>query len=395
MGTRWVIHVDLDAFYASVEELLDPSIAGQPVLVGGSPETRGVVASASYKARAYGVRSAMPMSQAIRLCPHAIVRPVRMKLYAEYSQRVLQILRHYTPLVEPISIDEAFLDVTGCERLWGPAEHIGHRIQERISKELGLSASLGIAGNKLVAKIACSLGKPKGFVVVPPGNEAAFLAPLPVDALWGVGKVTAQALHNIGVETIGQLAELSLEYLVSRFGAHGRSLYLHARGIDDTPVAPFHRTKSISHEHTFARDVSDLAELERCLLGLCDRVAARLRRRNLAARTVTLKMRYADFRTVTRRVTLKEPTDIPDTFYREAVRLLRLEWGRGATIRLLGVGVSGLVPAAQQLALFERNQSRLRRLNLVLDAIREKYGSEAILRASLLRGPEDSEANSA
>ena len=390
MSTRRIIHVDLDAFYASVEELLDPSIAGKPILVGGSPEGRGVVSSASYAARAYGIHSAMPMGQALRLCAHAVIRPGNMKRYVEYSQRVRRICEDYTPLVEPISIDEAFLDVTGCQTRWGSGEQVGRLIQERISVELGLPASFGIASNKLVAKIACSLGKPRGLLVVPPGEEAAFLAPLPVDALWGVGTVTAQSLRDVGIETIGQLARLPQDHMESHFGTHGESILRRAKGMDDAPVSPSRPVKSISHEHTFSRDVCDWGEMERHLLRMCDRVSERLRHKGLAARTVTVKIRYSDFSTITRRATLEEATDIPDIFHREAIRLLHRACQGGALVRLLGVGVSGLMPASRQLTFLgdrDETQRRLRELNRVLDAIREKHGSRAIRRASLLHRP--------
>ncbi|MBC7260640.1 MAG: DNA polymerase IV, partial [Chloroflexi bacterium] len=271
---RSVIHVDLDAFFASVEELLDPSIAGLPIIVGGDPAKRGVVASASYAARAYGVRSAMPMAQALRLCPQAIVRHGHREAYASYSRRVMAILAEYTPLLEQVSIDEAFLDVTGCEQLFGPPEEIARCIQQRIRSELGLPASLGVASNKLVAKVASTLAKPRGLLVVPPGEEAAFLAPLAVEYLWGVGKVTAERLHSLGVQTIGQLAALPDQQMRAIFGSAAAEMHRRALGIDDSPVGIEARRKSVSQEHTFPRDVADIRTLQRYLLEMSEELAA-------------------------------------------------------------------------------------------------------------------------
>lgn len=301
---RQIIHLDLDAFFASVEELLDPSLVGLPILVGGSPEGRGVVSSASYAARAYGVHSAMPMSQALRLCPQAVVRHGHHREYSSYSRRVMSILAEYTPLLEPISIDEAFLDVTGSEQLFGPADQLAHRIQQRILAELGLPSSLGVASNKLMAKIASDLAKPKGVLLVPAGQEAEFLAPLPIDRLWGVGEVTSQRLRSSGIQTIGQLAALSEQPMKALFGSGAEGMRRRALGIDDRPVGPSGPHKSISQEHTYAQDVGDLQVLRRTLLDMSEDVAAQLRKHGECARTVVLKIRYPDFRTYTRRVTL-------------------------------------------------------------------------------------------
>lgn len=386
---RRIIHVDLDAFFASVEELLDPRIAGLPIIVGGDPAQRGVVSSASYAARAFGVRSAMPMSQALRLCPQAVVRRGHYHEYRRYSRQVMAILEAYTPLVEPLSIDEAFLDVTGCERLWGPAETIARTIQQRIFSECRLPCSVGVAGNKLVAKIACSLHKPRGFVVVLPGQEASFLAPLPVEYLWGVGSVAARRLHDLGLHTIGDLAAVPKETLMYAFGNQGATLYEYARGIDDRPVAPEGRRRSLSHERTFARDVHEQVELQRTLLALSDEVAARLRRNGLQGNVIGLKLRYGDFTTVTRRVTIEHHTDLSPIIYREALQLFQGTWNTRNPLRLLGVSVSGLIEQpAHQLSLFGNDDSRWARLSHALDEIQERYGERAIRRASLL-GPED------
>ena len=393
MPTRSIIHLDLDAFFASVEELLDPSIAGKPVIVGGDPAGRGVVSSASYAARAYGVRSAMPMARALRLCPHAIVRHGHFHEYRRYSQQVMAILAEYTPLVEQLSIDEAFLDVTGCERLWGTGEEIARLLQRRILEECRLPSSVGVASNKLVAKIASALRKPRGLVVVPPGQEAGFLAPLPVEELWGVGDVAARRLHDLGVRTIGDLAALPVEALVYAFGPYGTTLHEHARGIDHRPVVPESRRRSLSREETFARDVTDEAELERTLLRLSDEVAARLRRHGVQGRVVGLRLRYGDFATLTRRVTLHRPTDLAPTIYAHARRLLRRAWRPGAAVRLLGVGVAGLVETpAYQLGLFGADDQRWARLSRALDSIRARYGDGAIRRATFLE-PEGDEGD--
>lgn len=386
MSERHIIHVDLDAFFPSVEEILDPSIAGLPILVGGDPQGRGVVSSASYAARAYGVRSAMPMARALRLCPNAVVLRGNHKVYGEYSMRAMDILSEYTPLWESVSIDEAFLDVTGCERLWGSHEMIGRDIQMRIKEEIGLPASVGVASNKLVAKVASGLRKPLGFVVVLYGQEADFLAPMPVERIWGVGQVTAQALRDMGVRTIGELARFPLEVLKAEFGRQGASMYQHARGIDDSAVEMGQSPKSIGHERTFAQDTADIDEIGRCLLGLAEKTAARLRRHGLRARVVTLKLRYEDFRTVTRRVTLVEATDLAEVLYVEASKLLKRELRAGAEIRLVGISAGGLVEGGYQLSLFGGDELRLRRLSKVVDDIRDRYGDGALRRASLLRG---------
>lgn len=379
-----MIHVDLDAFFASVEELLDPSIVGLPIIVGGDPAKRGVVASASYAARAYGVRSAMPMSQALRLCPQAIVRHGHREAYESYSRRVMAILAEYTPLLEQVSIDEAFLDVTGCDQLFGSSEEIARRIQHRILSELGLSSSLGVASNKLVAKVASTLAKPRGLLVVPPGEEAAFLAPLPVERLWGVGEATAERLRKLGIQTIGQLAALPAQQMKELFSSMADEMHHRALGIDDSPVGIEARRKSISQEHTFPRDVGDINVLRRYLLEISEAVAAQLRKDGECARTIVLKMRYPDFKTITRRVTLAQPTNLTEVIYAQATALLQREWKKGSQVRLIGLGAAGLVQA-QQLELFAVPSERLSRLSRAVDEIRSKYGNHAIRRASLLK----------
>lgn len=389
MGTlqRWIIHVDLDAFFASVEELLNPKLRGKPIIVGGDPRKRGVVSSASYPARAYGVRSAMPVARALRLCPHAVVVPPRQGEYGARSRAVMDILGQITPVVEQASIDEAFLDVTGCQRLWGPPQEIGQLIQRRVMEEQHLPVSLGIATSKLVGKIACDMGKPRGLVVVQPGEEQAFLAPLPIEKLWGVGKVTGARLREMGVQTIGDLARWPEERLGEVFGESGRNLYQSARGIDPSPVRTSGERRSISQERTFARDVGKMETLQRTLLRMSENVASRLRRGGLVAQTVRIKLRYADFTTLTRQATLEQPTDQGQVIYERALGLLRKNWARRRKLRLLGVAASGLLDGSgYQLALFDRSDQRRTRLNRALDQIRGRFGRDAILRASLLDG---------
>jgi DNA polymerase-4 len=385
MARRYILHLDFDAFFASVEEILDPALRGKPLIVGAPPERRGVVASASYAARAFGVRSAMPTAQALRLCPQAIVLPPRHKIYHEYSTRMMAILAEYTPLVEPLSLDEAFLDVTGCEVRWGPPEELARQLQERLKEELGLTASIGLASNKLVAKIASGLEKPRGFVVVPHGTEREFLAPLPVEKLWGVGEVTARSLHEMGVSTVGQLVELSAAQLEAEFGRRGHDLYRQARGLDDRPVVVERVEKSLSREVTFAEDVGDQEVLRKELLALSESVGRLLRKRGLSGRTVKLKLRYADFKTLTRQTTMRTPTDLGRVIFDQAARLLDKARDRRRKVRLIGVGVSKLEAAEEgQLSLFEGagdgRVEKLRRLSRSVDRIRERYGDDAIRR---------------
>lgn len=389
MSERAIIHLDLDAFFVAVERLDDPALIGVPVIVGGRAEARGVVASASYEARKYGVHSAMPTAQALRLCPQAVLVSGHRGRYAEMSDRVMRLLGEYTPLLEPISIDEAFLDVTGTEAHYGPPAELAATLQARIERELHLSASLGVATNKLLAKIASDYRKPHGITVVPPGQEADFLAPLPIRKLWGVGEVTGRELARLGVATVGDLAGFSQEELRARLGvAHGEGLWRAAHGIDDSPVTPEHEAKSLSREETFANDIADAVTLHRELLRLSEQVASRLRRHNLQGRTIGLKLRYADFTTLTRQATLEEQTDSGPVIYAQALALFEAAWDR-RPVRLLGVGASGLTQAGRQLRLFEQESQRQAQLDAALDRIRAKYGDRAIQRASLLDEPEE------
>jgi DNA polymerase-4 len=348
---RVIVHLDLDAFFAAVEILENPELAGQPLLIGGRPEARGVVATASYPARAFGIHSAMPMARALALCPHAIVRPAHHSLYREYSNRVMDILHDAAPLVEQVSIDEAYLDLTEPASDWDHAVEMARRLQARVRDEVQLSASLGVASNKLVAKVASDRDKPAGLTLVPPGEEAAFLAPLPIRVLPGVGPVTAEKLSQIGVTTIGQLTQLSETMLRQRFGKNGALMCRRARGQDDRPVVTERVRKSASQENTFRHDIADPRALRRHLWHLSQGVARRLQRSELAAGTIGIKLRYSDFTTLTRQMSLSVPTDDERTIYRAALALLRRAWQRGRPVRLLGVSGSHLTPPVRQLPL--------------------------------------------
>ena len=348
---RAIVHLDLDAFFAAVEALDNPALAGLPLIVGGRPEERGVVSTASYEARAYGVRSAMPTARALQLCPKAAVVPPRHERYRAFSRRVMAILRETTPLVEQISIDEAFLDLTAAVSRWEDAVRIARGIQQRVSDEVQLSASLGVATNKLVAKVASDQDKPGGLTVVRAGEEAGFLASLPVRVLWGIGPVTAGQLAEMGVTTVGELARVPEETLRERFGRPGAAMARQARGIDPRPVVTEHERKSISQERTFARDIDRLKPLKRHLWRMSQRVAEYLQQADLAAGTVSIKMRYADFTTLTRQVSLSVPADDALVIYRAALTLLQQAWQPGRPVRLLGVGGRRLSPPTGQLLL--------------------------------------------
>jgi len=381
---RTILHVDLDAFFAAVEQRDRPELRGRPVAVGiGGSNDRGVVSAASYEARTFGVHSAMPIRTARRLCPDCIFVPVDGAKYQRVSREVMAILRRFTPVVEPISIDEAFLDVTGSRALFGDGEAIGRQIKAAIRDEIQLTASVGVAATKLVAKIASDLRKPDGLVVVAPGTEASFLAPLTISRLWGVGPSTATALRDFGVATIGDLAALDRAALGRRFGKHGASLVDRAHGLDADPVSDRDAAKSVSHEHTFDEDTADAEVLERTLLAMAEGVSGRLRHAGLKAGTVTVKIRDSSFHTVTRQRGLPEPTDLTEPIWQAAVELARPEV-RGKRIRLLGVAASEF-GVKEQLGLFAAEDDRQRRVVEAADEVRERFGTRAITRARLLR----------
>jgi DNA polymerase-4 len=380
---RTILHVDLDAFFAAVEQRDRPELRGKPVIVGGGgPNDRGVVSTASYEARVFGVHSAMSLREAGRRCPNGIFLPVDGAKYQAASKDVLAVLRRFTPLVEPISIDEAFLDVTGSRVLFGDGEAIGRRIKDEVKGSVDLTISVGVASTKLVAKIASDLGKPDGLVVVEPGDEATFLAPLEIRRLWGVGEKSAAALREYGVRTIGDLADLPEDLLVRRFGKHGGALAHRARGIDDDPVGGREAAKSIGHEHTFDVDTSDREVIERTLLGMSEGVAGRLRDSGVKATTITVKIRDTTFRTITRQRTLPDATDLTEPIFRTALELARPEV-RGLRIRLLGVTASGL-GEREQLSLFAADDPRRRKVTEAADAVRHRFGERAITRARLV-----------
>ena len=386
---RRIIHLDMDAFYASVEILDNPALRGQPVVVGGNAN-RGVVCAASYEARKFGVHSALPILTARKLCPHGVFLPVRMARYQEISRRIMEIFQRFTPLVEPLSLDEAFLDVTASQSLMGTAEEIAIQIRALVREIIGLTVSAGVGASKLVAKIASDLNKPDGLTIVPSGQEEAFLAPLPIGRLWGVGPTTRQALALIGVKTIGDLSRMPLAILTAKFGKAGLMLHESARGIDLRLVEPEQETKSIGHEETFAEDLRDQKKIEQELLALCLKVGKRARRYGLAGRTVTVKVKYRDFVQVTRSLTLPEPVADDKSLYRTGCLLLAKTEITLRPIRLLGISLANLVPAeaSGQLALFGESQTRRKdcRLYKAIDAISDRYGSKSIVPATLVEG---------
>jgi DNA polymerase IV len=377
------LHVDLDAFYASVEVLKDPSLAGKPVVVGSSA-SRGVVMSASYEARRRGLHSAMPSVRARRLCPEAVFVPPDFDSYRAYSNRFREVLLAHTPAVEPLALDEAFLDVSGATMLFGEPSEIGARIRAMVTEELSLTASVGVARNKLVAKLASTRAKPDGLLHVPAGSTLEFLHPLPVDALWGVGGKTGETLRRLGIRTIGELARTPEAILDRVLGeGHARSLHLLANGEDGRGVVPFEAPKSVSHEETYATDLDDPQEIRRQLLALSHRVAERLRADGYRTRTVTVKFRLASFTTLTRSRTLPDATDLAADVYRTATELFEALPTARRRFRLLGVAATGLVPAgAEQLAI--ARAGRWDEAERALDRVHRRFGRTAAVPATLL-----------
>ncbi|MEL7234947.1 MAG: DNA polymerase IV, partial [Chloroflexota bacterium] len=385
---RIILHLDLDAFYCAVEEQRDPALKGQPFAVGGDADRRGVVASCSYPARVYGVRSAMPMAQAVHRCPDLIIVRPHFDQYRAMSHKVMAILHNLTPMVEQLSIDEAFLDVTGIQKTGG---QIARELQVQINTELALPCSLGVATNKLVAKIANNRGKaeatkgiyPNAIRVIPEGGEADFFAPLSITELWGVGQKTADSLRNLGITTIGELATYPQSELTRLFGKHGTDLAQRAKGIDIRRVEPEHEAKSINKETTFSRDVRDGEQLRQTLRRLSDSVGYRLRKANLNGTTIKIKLRWSDFSTLTRQTTLSYPVNQDDEIYEAAIQLFEQNWPEGRPVRLIGVGVSGFSDTPHQLGLFDKpEEPENRQLQSTLDEIRQRFGESAIKRGT-------------
>jgi DNA polymerase-4 len=386
-----ILHVDMDAFYASIEQRDHSELRGRPVLVGGDGP-RGVVTAASYEARPYGVHSAMPMITARRLCPHAIIMPVRITHYAAIGRQIRQIFLAFTPLVEPLSLDEAFLDVRGCERLFGSAPQIARQIKDRVRSDTGLIASVGVAPNKFLAKLAGDVGKPDGLVVLAPEQVDGFLTPLPVGRLWGVGARGEQRLHALGIRTIGDLAQRSEQVLVDHFGEVGRHLWRLSHGRDDRPVVPDREAKSISTETTFAHDIADRRVLRVWLLDLVDELASRLRQQGVRTRAIELKLRSSDFRTRTRSRTLAEASDVTDVLWQAAAELFEHSLSDELLpLRLLGVGAARLSrdPAIQGDLFDEGERARQAALDRTVDTIRGRFGASAIHRANRLEHPKE------
>ena len=382
-----IIHLDMDAFYAAVEVLDNPSLKGKPVIVGGS-KRRGVVSSASYEARKCGVHSAQPIVAAMRLCPQGVFLPVRMSRYQEVSEQIFEIFRRFTPLVEPLSIDEAFLDVTGSTRMFGEPEEIARKIKSLVKKEIGLTVSAGVASLKFVAKIASGLNKPDGLTVVLPEKVQEFLDPLPIDMLWGVGKATGKVFATLGVKTIGDLRQIPVDILIAKLGKNGLHLHLLAQGIDEREVEIEDEVKSIGQEETFAEDVIDEEIAKREILSLSTKVGRRLRKEGVRGKTITLKVKYHDFVQITRSLTIPEPTDDGGEIRKVCYLLLRKTEVGKRPIRLLGVSLSQLTSLkAKQLPLFSQDprMQKNKRLNKALDTIQEKFGEGAILPGTLLK----------
>ncbi|WP_447968202.1 DNA polymerase IV [Nitrospira sp. M1] len=386
---RSILHVDMDAFYASIEQRDNPAYRGQPVVVGANPQNgkgRGVVSAASYEARTFGIHSAMPISHAYRRCPSAVFLPVRMARYEEVSKRLFEIFLRYTDLVEPLSVDEAFLDVTGSYALFGSAETIGRRIQAKILKEEHLQASVGIASNKFLAKVASDLEKPQGFVVVPHQKIREFLRDLPLTRLWGVGAKTAGFLQDMGYRTIGDIAQQSQEALRARLGKRGVHVWQLANGLDDRLVEPCSSMKSIGAETTFSHDTDDGERIRQTLLALSERVGQRLRAEHQGARGLTLKFRNTAFETVTRSQSWSEPINQSNDIWRHALTLLSRVGIDGQKVRLLGLSATKLTVLGthEQLPLFESSCGQDGDLSHAVDAIRMRFGDEAIQLGSLL-----------
>ncbi len=389
---RTIFHVDMDAFFVSVEELYDPSLQGKAVVVGGQRNERGVVSAASYEARKFGVHSAMPLRTAAKNCPHAIFVDGHPERYRECSEKVYKVLQEFSPQVEMASIDEAYLDMTGTARLHGPPLKAAHKLHQRMKEETLLNCSIGIGSSRLIAKVSSAQAKPNGVLWIVPGKEATFLAPLNVREIPGVGKVMEKHLHDLGIMKVGDLARLEESELEQRFGKWGLALAGKARGEDaggwfDTQVGAHEEAKSISHEHTFNEDTADINQLESTLMRLSEMVARRLREANLYTRTLQLKLRYKDFTTITRARTLPVPTQLDGEIFEQIRTLFRKHWKRGSQVRLLGVQASHFENPAGQLNLLETaQQQKWKDALTVADRLRDRFGESSVTLASGMRG---------
>ena len=377
--TRRIMHIDLDAFFVSVEQVENPELKGKPVVVGGRPDRRGVVAAASYEARAFGLYAGMPLLTASRLCPQATFIEGNFAKYRSASQKFMAILADSSPYLEPMSLDEAYLDVTGFESIHGSIRQMALAIKQRIKDELGLCASVGVASCKVVAKVASDLSKPDGLLEVANGDERSFLAPLPIAKLPGIGKKTERVLKGLGITTIGKLSITPLSTLKSHFGASGEMLHRFANGIDERKVEPPGEAKSISRETTFSKDSRDRSQIEATLRYLSERVGSELRQQGKQARCVTLKLRYPDFTTITRSHTLNQTSDTDQTIFNTGLQLLKKVLSQEKQpIRLIGIGVSHLTEPGRQLDMLDSSAQKLGQLNRAIDRIRKKYGFTAI-----------------
>jgi DNA polymerase-4 len=389
MAARKILHLDLDAFFCACEELKDPSLAGKAFAVGGQAGRRGVIASCSYAARQRGVHSAMPTGQALQLCPELLIISGHHSNYSEMSEKVMAIIGRLTPLVERVSVDEAFMDVSDLPQ---EMEDIARKLQAQVREETNLPCSVGGASNKLVAKIATDTGKarnrsnnyPRAILIVPPGEEEAFLAPLPVKAMWGIGPKMDEALFSLGIKTIGDLAAFPQIQLEKRFGKYGTELAAHAHGIDDRPVTVEYEMKSISQETTYDKDTNDAEQLHQTLRALSQKVGFRLRQNKVVGKVVRIKMRWADFSTFTRQISLAQPTDQDGVIFNTALKLFLDNWDHEQLIRLIGVGVSALEESSHQMSLFDTPNEKEHRLLTALDEIHEKYGKQSVTSADAL-----------
>lgn len=381
---KTIFHVDMDAFFVSVEELYDPSLKGKPVVVGGRPDQRGVVSAASYAARKFGVHSAMPLRTAYKLCPHAIFIDVHRERYSEYSARVHAVLDGFSPVVEMASVDEAYLDLTGASRLYGPPLAAAHKLHQRIKAATKLNCSIGVSGSRMVSKVASDQAKPNGVLWIVPGSEAAFLAPLAVRKIPGVGKVSEKQLHSLGIRKVGDLARLDEKFLEERFGKWGLALAGKSRGFDaggwfDTELGAYEEPKSISHEHTFDEDTCSLDLIETTLAHMSEKVGRRLREHGLHARTIQLKLRASDFATITRAESLEHSTQLDTEIFDVARALFRANWKPAAAIRLIGVHASGFEAQQGQLSLLDGNKNeRWHKALFAVDKLRDKFGESSV-----------------